>query len=142
MMIPVRTTFTRMGKVPLAAGKPGVRGCNGCGLGQGTYNPETGSWGDWSAGGGAVPNDGSWYESPLVTGLVRTGEQIATARYAVPQLTPGQTIQKTAGGTLLTQQAVGYPIASAITAQVSSGTWVLMAAAVIGLVAIMVMRKK
>lgn len=135
MMIRTATTFTRMGKVPLSAGKPGVRGCGNCGLGQDMVATGPGTEYLWlqapSNGGGGVP----WWQS-----ILGTAEKTLATRYAVPQIPSGTVIQ-TPGG-VLTRQAPGYPTPyGGVTAQVSTGGWVLAAAAVIGLVAIMVMRK-
>lgn len=134
MMVRTATTLTRMGKVPLSAGKPGVRGCNGCGLGQDMVATGPGTEYLWLQ----APSDGAgvpWWQS-----ILGTAERTLASRYGVPQIPPGTTIQ-TPGG-VLTRQTPGYPTPyGGLTAQVSSGGWVLAAAAVIGLVAIMAMRK-
>lgn len=132
------------------SGKPvGLAGCDGCG-GLGVtqvYDPETGetySVGYASAIGPQEAGATDW-AGQLLTPLVEAGTRIATTRYAVPQLAPGQTIQTATktGTQLLTQQAPGYPITTGtIQANVSSGTWVLIAAAALGLLGIMFMAKK
>jgi hypothetical protein len=126
------------------SGKPvGLAGCDGCnGKGLGTtwaFDPETGE--EFAVETPGVGTDWAEVAQPIVKGAM----QIATTRYAVPQLAPGQTIQTATktGTQLLTQQTPGYPITTGtIQANVSSGTWVLVAAAALGLLGIMFMVKK
>lgn len=136
------------------SGKPvslaGCDGCNGKGLGQTqVYDPETGEYysvGYASAIGPQLPSAVSGASAgDIIDGMLKTTEQIMSTRYAVPQLAPGQTIQTATktGTQLLTQQAPGYPITTGtLQANVSSGTWVLVAAAALGLLGIMFMAKK
>lgn len=138
MILPVATTTIRMGRAPAAANQPGINGCGGCGVeGLGEDVSQYTLPGEF--GGATVPGQPatgvSWWER-----LLGAGTRTFESRYSTPQIPPGTAIQ-TAGG-MLTRQAPGFPISyGKVTAEVSSGGWVLMAAAAVGLVLLMMARK-
>lgn len=139
MVIRTGTAVTRGGvRAPSSTLARGVTGCGGCGMGQyevGEYIVP-GEFGGAQIPGGANTTWGSWLQQMGAGAMTILGQ-----RYAVPQLEPGVVIQKP--GEVIMRQAPGYPTPyGGIQAQVSSGGWVLAAAAVIGLVAIWAMAKR